>query len=159
MGRTVRVRAQLAIAACVIGALLGACNGSDSEDGPAASGAAMLRPNYGFTPWGGRASGPSQSSQSGAPGQSSGAPGTVTLSWDPPIENTNGTALTNLAGFYIHYGTQSGNYSNTIQIANPGVTRYVVDQLAPGTYYFVVTAYSAAGEDSANSSQVSVSVD
>jgi hypothetical protein len=144
----------------VIGALLGACNGSDSEDGPAASGAAMLRPNYGFTPWGGRGPGSSsQSSQSGAPSQSFGAPGTVTLSWEPPTENTNGTSLSNLAGFYIHYGTQSGNYSNTIQIANPGVTRYVVDKLPAGTYYFVVTAYTAAGEDSADSSQVTATVD
>jgi hypothetical protein len=163
MGRTVRARTQLTIAACVIGALLSACNGSDSDDGPTASGAAMLRPAYGLGPWGGRGSS-SQSSSSSAPahssgsGGSSGSPGSVTLSWDPPTQNTNGTALTNLAGFYIYYGTRSNAYTNTIQIANPGVTTYIVDNLSPGTYYFVVTAYTAGGQDSAYSAQVSTTV-
>ncbi len=99
----------------------------------------------------------------GAPGASSGgivkASGSVTLAWQPPTENTNGTALTNLAGFNIHYGTQSENYTSTIQIANPGVTRYVVEDLPAGTYYFAVTAYTTAGEDSAYSPQVSATVD
>ena len=74
------------------------------------------------------------------------------------MENTNGTPLRNLAGFYIHYGTQSQNYTTTIRLANPGVTSYVVDNLPVGTYYFAVTAYTTEGEASAYSSQVSASV-
>jgi hypothetical protein len=85
--------------------------------------------------------------------------GSVTIAWDPPTENTNGTALTNLAGFNIHYGTQSENYTNTIQITNPGVTRYVVENLPAGTYYFAVTAYTTVGEDSAYSPQVSATIE
>jgi Fibronectin type III domain len=82
----------------------------------------------------------------------------VTLDWQPPTENTNGTPLTNLAGYYIYYGTQSQNYTNTIQITNPGVTTYVVENLSPGTYYFVIAAYNSAGEDSADSAQVTTTV-
>jgi len=162
MGRDACVRAQLTIAACVIGALVSACNGADAGSDAVASAAAMLRPTYGLGPWGGRgggSSGHSSSSSSSTSGGSSGAPGSVTLSWDPPTQNTNGSALTNLAGYYIRYGKQSDEYTSTIQISNPGVTRYVVDNLSAGTYYFVVTAYSAAGEDSANSTQVSATVD
>lgn len=83
----------------------------------------------------------------------------MTIAWEPPTENTNGTMLTNLAGFVIHYGTDSQNYTSTIQVANPGITSYVVDNLAPGTYYFAVSAYTSTGEDSSYSPQVSVTVD
>ena len=31
--------------------------------------------------------------------------GSATLSWTPPTENTDGSPLTNLSGFQIHYGT------------------------------------------------------
>jgi hypothetical protein len=35
-----------------------------------------------------------------------------------------------------------------VQIANPGVTSYLVSNLAPGTYYFGVTAYNTDGTQS-----------
>ena len=70
----------------------------------------------------------------------------VTLSWEPPTENTDGTPLVNLKGYEIHYGNASGTYSTTIPIDNPGITRYVIDGLGAGTYYFAVTARSASGE-------------
>lgn len=82
----------------------------------------------------------------------------MTLSWQPPTENTDGTPITDLAGYYISYGTQSGNYTTTIQLANPGLTTYVVESLSPGTYYFVITAYSSYGVDSGDSNQVSATV-
>jgi hypothetical protein len=78
----------------------------------------------------------------------------ITLNWMPPTQNTNGTALTDLAGYEIHYGPQSDQYTNTIKVDNPGIATYVVDNLAPGTYYFVVTAYNADGTQSPVSSEV-----
>ena len=83
----------------------------------------------------------------------------VAINWTPPTENTNGTPLTNLAGYNIHYGTASGNYTQTISISNPGIATYVVQNLAPGTYYFVVAAVNSAGTESALSSQVTATVD
>jgi hypothetical protein len=75
--------------------------------------------------------------------------GTATLSWLPPTENTDGTVLTDLAGFKIYYGTQAGNYTDVITINNAGITSYVVENLPAGnTYYFVVTAVTSSGVES-----------
>lgn len=75
--------------------------------------------------------------------------GTATLSWLPPTENTDGTTLTNLAGFNIYYGTTIDNYPNVITIDNPGIATYVFDNLPAGnTYYFVITAIDSDGMES-----------
>ncbi len=83
----------------------------------------------------------------------------VTLNWQPPTENTDGSALTDLSGYVISYGTQSGNYPNNITVDNPGLTTYVVDNLSPGTYYFTITATASDGTQSEPSSPVEVQVD
>jgi hypothetical protein len=73
------------------------------------------------------------------------------LSWTAPTENTDGSSLTNLAGYRIAYGTSASALTQTIQVANPSVTRYSVENLSPGTYYFSVRAYTSKGTESANS--------
>jgi hypothetical protein len=82
----------------------------------------------------------------------------VTLNWTPPTENVNGTPLTNLAGYNIHYGTSSGDYTQTISVSNAGIATYVVDDLTPGTYYFAVGAVNSQGTESPVSSEVSATV-
>ena len=77
--------------------------------------------------------------------------GGATLSWTPPTSNTDGTALTNLAGYRIAYGTSSSALTNTIQVANPGLSSYTLTNVAPGTYYFAVRAYTSTGTESSNS--------
>lgn len=84
--------------------------------------------------------------------------GGVTLDWMPPTENTNGSALTNLAGYNIHYGTSSGDYTQTVSVSNPGLATYVVDNLTPGTYYFSVGAVNSQGVESPLSPEVSATV-
>ena len=74
--------------------------------------------------------------------------GSVTLSWTPPTENVDGTALQDLAGYKIRYGSSPGNYSDTIVVDNPGVSRYMVDNLSPNNWYFIITAYDMAGHES-----------
>jgi Putative Ig domain len=83
---------------------------------------------------------------------------TVSLSWVAPTENSDGTPLSNLKGYNVHYGTQSQTYSNVINVANPGLTDYVVQNLAAGTYYFSVAAYNTAGTESALSGEVAASI-
>lgn len=74
--------------------------------------------------------------------------GTATLSWLPPTENTDGSLLTNLAGYNIYYGTEAGNYTETITIDN-SISEYLVENLPPGnTYYFVITAFDGDGNES-----------
>lgn len=101
----------------------------------------------------------SASSSSSSTGTSTQVAGdTVTLSWDPPTEYTNGAVLTTLAGYHIHYGTQPEDYPKTIQVANPGISTYVVQGLSPGTYYFAVSDYDATGAESDYSPEITVTV-
>jgi len=82
----------------------------------------------------------------------------VTLSWLAPSQNVDGSALTNLAGYRIVYGTQSGNYSMSVAVDTVGLSSYVVDNLNTGKYYFALIARNSAGVESAPSSEVSVNV-
>ena len=73
------------------------------------------------------------------------ATGSVTLSWTPPTQNTDGSALA-LTGYRVYWGSSQGSYANSVTVNTPGIASYVVTQLTPGTWYFVVTALSATGE-------------
>ncbi|MGH8140712.1 MAG: putative Ig domain-containing protein [Steroidobacteraceae bacterium] len=84
---------------------------------------------------------------------------TVVLSWQAPTENADGTPLVDLKGYQVHFGAASNSYSDSIKVANPGLTTYVVQNLAAGTYYFAVTAYNSAGVESSLSPEVSTQVD
>jgi hypothetical protein len=83
-----------------------------------------------------------------------GASGSAELSWSPPTERTDGSPLGDLAGYRILYGTASGQYDQAADIDNPGVTRFLVEHLAPGRWYFAVTAISADRMESAPSAEV-----
>jgi hypothetical protein len=85
-------------------------------------------------------------------------PSSITLGWTPPTQNSDGSPITNLAGYKIHYGTTSSEYSQTIALENAGLTRYVVDNLPSGTYYFAITAYNSQGVESALSGEVATTV-
>lgn len=85
-------------------------------------------------------------------------PSSLTLAWVPPTQNNDGSPITNLAGYKIHYGTNSSEYTQTIALQNAGLTRYVVDNLSSGTYYFAITAYNAQGMESALSGEIATTV-
>ena len=77
-------------------------------------------------------------------------PGTATVTWVAPTENSNGTALTNLAGYYVYYGTDSSSLTESVQVSNAKTLSYVVTGLASGsTWYFAVSSYTTAGQQSA----------
>jgi len=81
--------------------------------------------------------------------------GAVTLSWQPPMQNSDGTPLMDLAGYNIYVGTSSETYDyRQVRLNNPGLTAYVVEQLAPDTYYFAATAFNASGVESAFSGEI-----
>jgi hypothetical protein len=84
--------------------------------------------------------------------------GAVTLNWTAPTENTDGSPLTDLSGYDIHYGTKSGDYTQSITVSNPGLATYVVDNLTPGTYYFSVSAVNSEGTESPLSSEIKTKV-
>ena len=81
----------------------------------------------------------------------------VTLSWDAPTTNEDGSPLTDLAGYKIYYSLSSGNYTSHIDVGN--VTTSQVNNLTDGaTYYLAVTAYDFSGNESAYSSEVSKTI-
>jgi hypothetical protein len=77
--------------------------------------------------------------------------GSATLTWNPPTHNTDGTPLTDLAGYKVYWGTAQGSYPNSVTLNNPGLSTYVVEQLTPATWYFVLSAVNSAGVESAYS--------
>ena len=84
--------------------------------------------------------------------------GSATLSWTPPTQRIDGTPLENLAGYRIRYGTAPGSYTSQLQIPNAGITSCVIENLPPGTYYFVAIAYDSVGLESAPSTAVSKTI-
>jgi len=84
--------------------------------------------------------------------------GSATLNWMPPTRNTNGSALTNLSGYRIYYGTAANSLGHTINVATIGVTSYTISNLSTGTWYFQMTAYTSGGVESALTSLVSKTI-
>jgi hypothetical protein len=84
--------------------------------------------------------------------------GSATLNWQPPTMNADGTSLGNLAGYKVRYGASPASLSQTVSIGNPGVTTYVIDNLAAGTWYFVLTAVNSAGIESNPTAAVSMTI-
>ncbi len=146
--RGVRLAA-LGITGVLLTGMLAACGGTSGSGSGSGSGTS------------GGVSAPGTGSGSGSAGgttvTTSGQ--NITLGWQPPTENTDGSALTDLQGYKIHYGTVSQDYTETIQISNPGLASYVVQNLPAGsTYYFAVTAYNSAGTESLLSDEVSATL-
>jgi len=71
----------------------------------------------------------------------------LTLAWDL-------SAASGIAGYRLHYGTTTKNYTQTTEVGNKTTT--TVSNLLPGqTYYFAVTDYNIAGFESSPSNEVS----
>lgn len=146
-------------AVAVLGFALSACGGGAGNSSASGSAAQSSTSSDGSVASQGSATAPTGSGDSGTSNPPTASTGNVTINWNPPTQNTNGSPLINLAGFKIHYGTASQKYTQTITVSNPGLVTYVVTNLSPGTYYFAVTAYSSAGAESPLSSEVRTKVD
>jgi hypothetical protein len=84
--------------------------------------------------------------------------GSANLIWVAPTANTDGTPLTDLAGFTINYGNSPSALTQTISVANAMATTYTVQGLAAGTWYFTVAAYTSVGTQSAPSDVASKTI-
>lgn len=73
----------------------------------------------------------------------------VNLTWNPNPE-------TDIAGYKVHFGTASGNYTQVIDVA--GQNHAELPQLILGnTYYLAVSAYNTAGQEGPRSSEFRLS--
>jgi len=76
--------------------------------------------------------------------------GVAKLSWNPPQPETG------VVGYKVYYGTSPGTYTNSINVGM--APSYTVSGLAPGTYYFAVTAIYAPGNESIYSNEASQTI-
>ena len=74
--------------------------------------------------------------------------GSATLTWTAPTQNTDGSPLTNLAGYHIYYGTSAGSLSNMVAVSTAGATTYTIGNLSAATWYFGVKSYTTSGNES-----------
>jgi Putative Ig domain len=81
--------------------------------------------------------------------------GSATLSWTAPTTNTDGSTLTDLAGFVINYGTSATALTQQVSVSGASATSYTVTGLASGTWYFSVAAVASDGTQSVPSNPVS----
>lgn len=102
----------------------------------------------GGSPDAGTASSQTSTAQTQQVAREPGNPTQATLYWDPVTKPP-------VDGYRIYYGTQSAAY--TAQINTGNVTSWTVQNLAPGTYYFAVTAVKA-GYESRYSNEVSTTI-
>ena len=82
--------------------------------------------------------------------------GSVTLTWSPPTLNTDGSALSDLAGYRIQYGASNDSLSQFVDVGGASTTSLLVPGLQRGAmYYFAMSALNASGEASGPTNVVS----
>ena len=84
--------------------------------------------------------------------------GSATLSWQAPTTNTDGSALTDLAGYRIYFGTSADDLSQAVPLTGVGLQTYVIGGLVSGTWYFAIRAVTSDGVESALSEIVSKTI-
>jgi hypothetical protein len=76
----------------------------------------------------------------------------VKVRWDPPL-----VGETNLSGYKIYYGTNTGIYTTAVPVNTNGYAGTTVSNLVAGTnvtFYLMVTATNLAGLESLPSNEV-----
>jgi hypothetical protein len=76
------------------------------------------------------------------------ANGSATLTWVPPLLNSDGTPLTDLAGYRVAYGTASNLLNQSAAVNNAGATSHTVTNLTSGQWFFAVYSVNSAGVES-----------
>jgi hypothetical protein len=66
----------------------------------------------------------------------------------PPTLNTDGTPVTTLTGYHIHYGTSTSALTQSVAVSGAATSSYVITGLSSGTWYFSVSAEAADGTES-----------
>ncbi len=95
---------------------------------------------------------------SGGGSSSAPSPPSPPLVWDAPASKTDGSPLTDLAGYRIYYGTASGVYTGFIDVP-ANVTQYAIAGLSSvvpvrgKTYFITITAFDSDDYESEYASE------
>jgi hypothetical protein len=76
------------------------------------------------------------------------ATGSAELVWEAPSLNVDGSPLTDLAGYVIRYGRSASTLDRSVRIDNAGTTRYLIENLSEGTWYFSLSSLNSSGAES-----------
>ena len=125
----------------VIAFAIGACSG-----GAASNGAATGSTGTNSTSIAGGTAG----------GTTVSAAGTAILTWVAPTQNADGTAITDLAGYTLYYGTNPSDLTQSLTVSGAASTTTEMKDLPAGTYYFAVAAYNSLGLESPQSNVASI---
>lgn len=69
------------------------------------------------------------------------------MHWQAPQYNENGSKLTDLAGYRVHYGRDQGKLDLKISVG-PRINDVVIEELSAGIWYFGVVAINKQGLES-----------
>jgi hypothetical protein len=72
--------------------------------------------------------------------------GTANLSWSPVTRTQDGKPAV-LGGYRIYYGPSRTAMSTVVEVRDAKATHYQITHLPAGTWYFAVSAYTAAGQE------------
>ena len=84
--------------------------------------------------------------------------GLARVSWVAPTQNTDGTPLTNLAGFRVYYSTSNSSFSTSTLVNDTTSRTTTINALPAGTWYFMVRVLNSSQVESANSNVASKAV-
>jgi hypothetical protein len=87
-----------------------------------------------------------------------GGGGNVTLSWTIPTRNTDGSQLTDLRSFRIEWTRSGSSVQGSVNVSNPSISTYVIENLAAGTYTFTIAAINSKGVSSAPSNRATTTI-
>ena len=88
-------------------------------------------------------------------------PRSVNLVWTPPSTRADGSYLPigELAGYKVYMGTTSKDLAPIADIINENnITKYTVEDLPTGSYYFAISAYDTGGLNSGLSQVILIHV-
>ncbi len=83
--------------------------------------------------------------------------GSAVVTWSRPNENTDGSPLTNLAGYVLYYGTGFPVPFSAIYL-DANATALEIQNLAPGNWYFQIESVNTEGMPSELSPTVSKTI-
>jgi hypothetical protein len=85
-----------------------------------------------------------RAAEAAGPDAVSAAAGSAVVKWSRPRENTDGSPLTNLAGYVLYYGRGSSVPSSAIYI-EPSATALEIQNLSPGNWHFQIESVNSEG--------------
>src|SRR5262245_27157385 len=73
--------------------------------------------------------------------------GSTTINWTAPTTNTDGSRITNLAGYRVLFGTSRSALNQSQAVNSATATSATIGSLTAGTWYFAVRSVNSAGTE------------